>query len=186
MEWWTLLAVAVALALDAFAVAVVAGAILRPLTAHHLFRLPFHFGLFQGLMPLVGWAGGSLVHRYLAPVDHWLAFVLLAVVGGRMVVGAWRGEEEKLAADPTAGWTLIGLSVATSIDALAVGLSFALIGEPILVPAAVIAVVAFLFTLAGMLLGKRIGRRGGRAVVIFGGLVLIAIGANIVREHLAA
>jgi manganese efflux pump family protein len=185
MEWWSLLAVAVALAMDAFAVAVVAGSTVHPLTWRHVFRLSFHFGLFQALMPLLGWAGGVAVHRFLAPVDHWIAFALLAGVGGSMVIGA-RREEERASVDPTSGWTLVGLSVATSIDALAVGLSLALVGSPILLPAAVIGIVALLFTATGMLLGRRIGRRWGKRVVILGGVVLIAIGANIVREHLAA
>ncbi|MBM4318475.1 MAG: manganese efflux pump [Deltaproteobacteria bacterium] len=187
MEWWALLVVAIALAMDAFAVAIAAGITLDPLTWRHVLRLAFHFGLFQALMPVLGWAAGAAVHRYLAHFDHWLAFGLLAFVGGRMLHGA-RGkkeEHEHKAADPTAGWELVLLSVATSIDALAVGLSLALLGSDILRPALVIGVVAAAFTALGMLLGRRIGSLWGKRVEALGGLVLIAIGVKIVAEHLA-
>jgi manganese efflux pump family protein len=185
MGWFSLLAIAVALAMDAFAVSIVAGLTLNPLTGRHVFRLAFHFGLFQALMPAIGWAAGKAVHAYMADVDHWLAFGLLAFVGGRMVWGALRGGEERPPRDPTSGWDLILLSVATSIDALAVGLSLALIGSAIVVPALVIGLVAATFTAVGMLLGGRIGARWGARVEVLGGLILVAIGAEIVVRHLA-
>jgi putative Mn2+ efflux pump MntP len=115
--------------MDAFAVAIVAGLTLNPMTGRHVFRLAFHFGLFQALMPVVGWAGGMGIHRYLADVDHWIAFGLLGFVGGKMLLGALRGREEKRSTnDPTSGWELVVLSLATSIDAFAVGLSLAMVG----------------------------------------------------------
>lgn len=185
MGWLGLLAVSVALAMDAFAVAIVAGLTLKRLTGRHVFRLAFHFGLFQALMPAIGWVAGRAVHHYIAAVDHWIAFALLAFVGGRMSWGAWQGgDEERPDRDPTSGWTLVVLSVATSIDALAVGLSLAMIGSPILVPSLVIGIVAAAFTATGMLLGGRFGARWGRRVEFLGGLILIAIGIKIVIEHL--
>lgn len=187
MGWMSLLAIAVALAMDAFAVAIVAGLTVRPLTKRHVFRLAFHFGLFQALMPVIGWTAGMMVHRYLSSVDHWLAFALLAFVGGRMTWGALRGEGERsFANDPTSGWALVLLSLATSIDALAVGLSLSMIGVAIVVPALVIGLVAAGFTTIGMILGRRIGSLWGKRIEVVGGLILIAIGIRIVVQHLWA
>jgi len=171
--------------MDAFAVAIVTGLMVCPLTKRHVFRLAFHFGLFQGLMPAIGWHAGNLVHKHIAAFDHWIAFGLLVFVGGRMVLGALQPSEEATQpADPTAGMSLVMLSVATSIDALAVGLSLAMIGSAILMPALVIAVVAAGFTTAGMLLGRRIGSRWGSRVETAGGIILIAIGIKILIEHM--
>jgi putative Mn2+ efflux pump MntP len=185
MGWPSLVAIAVALAMDAFAVAIVTGLTLEPMTRRHVFRLAFHFGLFQALMPVIGWAAGAVVHRYIAAVDHWIALALLVLVGGRMIRGALGQVDGERAApgDPTSGWSLVGLSVATSIDALAVGLTLAMLGATIFVPAVVIGLVAAAFTAAGMRLGRRIGAAWGKRVEIFGGLVLIAIGVKIVLEH---
>jgi putative Mn2+ efflux pump MntP len=186
LGWITLFGVAVALALDAFAVALVAGATIKPLTGRHLFRLSFHFGLFQALMPALGWLAGKAVHRYIESVDHWVAFGLLSIVGGRMIWGAVRGGDNLggPVRDPTSGLNLVLLSVATSIDALAVGLSLAVIGVAILLPAVVIGLVAAGFTLLGMLLGGRVRPRHGRGVEVAGGILLIAIGVRILAEHL--
>lgn len=173
--------------MDAFAVAIVAGLTLKRMTRRHVFRLSFHFGLFQAVMPAIGWLAGRAVYQYISAVDHWIAFVLLAFVGGRMAWGAWQGgEDERPDRDPTVGWNLIILSVATSIDALAVGLSLAMIRSPIVVPSLVIGVVAAAFTATGMLLGGRLGARWGRRVEFLGGLILIAIGVKIVIEHLSS
>jgi manganese efflux pump family protein len=186
LGWVSLVAVAVALAMDAFAVAIVAGLTVRPLTGRHVFRLAFHFGLFQGLMPTLGWAAGMAVHQYIASFDHWVAFGLLAFVGGRMIWGALRDGEESQAGDPTVGWTLVLLSIATSIDALAVGLSLSMIGVAIAVPALVIGAVAAAFTATGMLVGRRIGSSWGKRVEVLGGAILMAIGLRILLQHLSA
>jgi manganese efflux pump family protein len=187
MGWFSLFAVALALAMDAFAVAIVAGLTLSPMTKRHVFRLSFHFGLFQALMPLIGWAAGTAVYRYIADFDHWVAFGLLSFVGGRMILGSFRGDEEaRTGRDPTSGWELVILSVATSIDALAIGLSLAMIGSRILFPALVIGVVAGVITVLGMVLGRKIGALWGRRVEAAGGVVLIAIGIRILLQHLMA
>ncbi len=179
-----LLALALALAMDAFAVAIVTGLTLDPLRRRQIFRLAFHFGLFQALMPAIGWLAGKAIHGYIAAFDHWIAFTLLAFVGGKMVWGALRGrEEERTAVDPTTGWQLVVLSVATSIDALAVGLSLAMIRSPIVVPAVVIGLVAALLTTLGMILGRRVGVLWGRRVEVLGGVILLGIGLKILLEH---
>jgi manganese efflux pump family protein len=187
MDWLSLLTLACALAMDAFAVAIVTGLTLDPLTKRHVFRLAFHFGLFQALMPILGWAAGKAVYRYISEYDHWVAFVLLAFVGGRMLWGAIHKEENaKLKSDPTSGWALVILSIATSIDALAVGLSLAMVGATIIVPSIIIGIVAAAFTIMGMLLGRKIGSRWGKRVEVLGGLILLAIGLKILVEHLFA
>jgi putative Mn2+ efflux pump MntP len=183
MGWITLIGIAVALAMDAFAVAIAAGLQLRPLQGRHVFRLSFHFGLFQAVMPIAGWLAGSTVQRYIAAYDHWIALALLGFIGGKMVYESLFGEEERAAGDPTRGWTLVGLSFATSIDALAVGLSLAMLGVSIWVPSLVIGVVCAGFTATGMLIGWRLGRVWSRRVELVGGLVLIGIGVKIFIEH---
>jgi putative Mn2+ efflux pump MntP len=186
MTGWSLFAIAIALAMDAFAVAVVTGLADLPLTHRRVFRLAFHFGLFQALMPAAGWAAGRVVYRWVEPFDHWVAFALLGFVGGRMIWGALLArDQERASGDTTRGWSLVMLSVATSIDALAVGLSFAMMGSAILVPALVIGAVAAGLTAAGMLLGRWVGAAWGRRVEVVGGAILVAMGLRIVIGHLA-
>ncbi len=184
MDILTLFGIAVALAMDAFAVALAAGLTLPELTGRHLFRFGFHFGLFQALMPVLGWLAGVNLREYIESFDHWLAFGLLTLVGGKMLWEALQEEDDtpKLE-DPTRGWSLVMLSVATSIDALAVGLSLAVLGVTIWTPALIIGLTAGALTLCGMLLGQRLGRAWGTKVETFGGLVLIAIGLKILLEH---
>jgi len=185
MDAITLTGLALALAMDAFAVALGTGAVLSRLTGRHLFRLGFHFGLFQALMPVIGWLAGLTIIQWVEAWDHWIAFSLLATIGGRMVYEAVSDEEKADERDPTKGLSLVLLSIATSIDALAVGFSLSVIGVSIWMPALVIGLVAGVLTIAGMLLGGRIGDRWGTRVEIFGGLVLIAIGIKILIEHLS-
>ena len=184
MDAITLTGLALALAMDAFAVALGTGAVLSRLTGRHLFRLGFHFGLFQALMPVIGWLAGLTIIQWVEAWDHWIAFSLLAIIGGRMIYEAFSDEEKANDRDPTKGLSLVLLSIATSIDALAVGFSLSVIGVSIWMPALVIGLVAGVLTIAGMLLGGRIGDRWGTRVEIFGGLVLIAIGIKILIEHL--
>lgn len=184
MSWFSLLAIAFALALDAFAVATVAGLTIGVLTGRHLFRLSFHFGIFQAGMLAAGWAMGTAIHRLVASVDHWIAFILLLLVGGNVIREALREGKDRAPRDPTSGWQLVFLSIATSVDALAVGLSLAILGAPITMAAAVVGLTATALTLVGMALGRRIGALWGRRVEVFGGLILIAIGCKLLWDHL--
>ncbi|MGK2906501.1 MAG: manganese efflux pump MntP [Desulfuromonadales bacterium] len=184
MDAITLLGLAFALALDAFAVALGTGATLSCLTGRHLFRLGFHFGLFQALMPVIGWLAGQTVIQWVSAWDHWIAFGLLALIGGRMIHEACSDKDKPDERDPTRGLSLVMLSIATSIDALAVGFSLSVIGVSIWMPALVIGLVAGVLTVIGMLVGDRIGNRWGARMEILGGLVLVAIGAKILLEHL--
>lgn len=180
------IAIAIALAMDAFAVSVAAGVKLRRVTSRQTFRLSWHFGLFQALMPIIGWAGGVRLQNQISSFDHWVAFGLLVLIGGRMVLSAIRNEEEHVGgAEPTRGWSLVMLSVATSIDALAVGLSLAMLRVSIWGPAIVIGLIAGLFTAGGIHLGGYVGRRLRitRYAALLGGIVLLAIGGKILYEH---
>jgi manganese efflux pump family protein len=180
------LGLAVALAMDAFAVAVAAGVTLKSVSPRQTFRLAWHFGLFQAMMPVVGWSAGLTVRSHIEAYAHWAAFALLVFVAQGMLRSAFRGEKnEATAKDPTRGMTLVVLSVATSIDALAVGLSLSMINISIWTPALVIGLVAGAFTTAGMHLGKMIGSvaKLGRWAEMTGGGVLLAIGLNILWDH---
>ena len=186
MNFLMVIGLALALAMDALAVSLATGLSLRPVTAGQTFRLAFHFGLFQFLMPIAGWAAGETFVKFVAGYDHWLAFGLLLAVGGHMIVGSFLPEKPAGARrrDPTRGLPLVVLSVATSLDALAVGLSFAALRTPILYPALVIGLVAFGLTAAGMRLGPLLGKAIGRRAELVGGLILIFIGVKILLDHL--
>jgi putative Mn2+ efflux pump MntP len=183
-----IIAIAIALAMDAFAVAIAAGVTLKHVSFRQNFRLAWHFGLFQALMPILGWSAGITVMDLIEAYDHWIAFGLLAFVAQGMLRGAFRKEkEEQDKKDPTRGMTMVLLSVATSIDALAVGFSLAVINVSIWMPALIIGIVAGAFTTAGLHLGKAIGTtpRLSRYAEALGGIVLLLIGLNILREHQA-
>lgn len=186
MQLLNISAIAVALAMDAFAVAVAAGVTLRCVSVRQYFRLSWHFGLFQALMPIIGWVAGLTVRSAIEAFDHWIAFGLLSFVAVGMLREALGKEPDECSLkDPTRGMTMVMLSVATSIDALAVGLSLSMIQVTIWTPALIIGVVACVFTLLGMYLGKTIGNIGSlrRYAEILGAVVLMAIGLNILYEH---
>jgi len=180
------LLLAVGLAMDACVVSAGAGASGRAAGGRATFRLGFHFGLFQFLMPILGWFAGLAIAGAIAAVDHWIAFVLLGIVGGRMIRSGMKGEDNSGAGDPSKGWSLVMLSIATSIDALAVGFSLAMIGVDIWFPAVVIGVVTAAMSVAGLKLGSSLGARFGHKMEIVGGVILIFVGARIVFEHLTA
>jgi putative Mn2+ efflux pump MntP len=172
--------------MDALAVAIATGILLGKVSGRQTFRLSWHFGLFQFLMPVCGWMAGLSIERYLSGYDHWLAFGLLGFIGGKMIYEALRGSGvEKSVSDPTRGMSLVFLSVATSIDALAVGLSLGVMRIRIWYPAVVIGMVAGSLTAIGMHLGAPLGNRLGRKMEVFGGIVLVGIGCYILYNHLA-
>lgn len=180
--------IAVSLALDAFAVSVSSGISVKGFGWKHAVKMGVYFGLFQFAMPLIGWFLGSSVSTYIESVDHWIAFGLLALIGGRMVWEALRrscGECDEAATDLSAK-RLVVLAVATSIDALAVGVSMAFMDVNILFSAVIIGIVAFVLSVVGGLLGKRLGCLFQRRAEVVGGVVLIVIGIKILIEHLGA
>jgi manganese efflux pump family protein len=183
VSWPYLLGIALGLAMDAFAVAIATGVTVAPVTGRHVFRIAFHFGLFQFLMPILGWLAGAKLATQVSHYDHWIACAILSFVGSKMLIEACSANPPARLADPTRGWLLISLSVATSLDALAVGLSMALLGVPIVVPALIIGGVAGLLSMIGITFAGRLGERWRRPAEIGGALVLIAIGARIVWIH---
>lgn len=186
MDLLTIILIALALAVDAFAVALASGVSLCQVNGRQIFRLAFHFGFFQAGMNIIGWAAGLTVRTLLASIDHWLAFGLLALVAAKMIKDSIAGrEDEAQKVDPTRGYTLIMLSVATSIDSLAVGLSFSVLNVSIWLPAAIIGLVATLLTVIGLKVGCLLGSasRFGARAEIAGGMVLLGIGFNILYQH---
>jgi putative Mn2+ efflux pump MntP len=176
---------ALSLSMDAFAVSVADGAHARQRRFSHAFQLAFTFGLFQALMPLIGWTVSLGFKDIISSIDHWVAFSLLGLVGGKMIYSDLRAKAEGVEESfvPGGVTTLLVLAVATSIDALAVGLSLTFLPS-ILLPVLVIGVVTFSLCLAGVHLGQRYRRFGGSKVQAVGGAVLIAIGIRILIEHL--
>ena len=184
MDWITTLAIAVGLAMDAFSVAIGAGMVIDKATFGHYFRLSSAFGFFQFMMTMVGYFAGVFAESFIGGYDHWIALVLLTYIGVRMISESYSAEREGSSSDPSQGWTLLVLSVATSIDALAVGISIGVLRGPILLPSIVIGIVCALFSVAGIGVGKVAGSLLGRRVERIGGLILIAIGVKIVLEHI--
>lgn len=185
MSFHEIIIIAVALAVDAFAVALATGVSLPEITWRHTFRLSWHFGLFQAMMNVLGWLAGLSFRALIESIDHWVAFSLLAVVGLRMIVEAVREEPQDGKTDPTRGRTMVMLAVATSIDSLAVGLSFSILKISVWLPALIIGITALLLTAAGLYLGRAFKNTAklGAGVEVFGGLVLIAIGVKILFDH---
>ena len=184
MDFGSVLLIALGLAMDAFAVALGVGTTRTNVWFRPGFRLAFHFGLFQFMMPVIGWAAGTTVVRFIESYDHWIAFGLLTYVGGRMIKESFGQGEIQTGPDPTRSWTLVMLAIATSIDALAVGLSLAMLQVDILYPSVVIGVVAAGMTALGLVLGRRLGVQFGRRMALVGGLILIGIGLRVVVTHL--
>lgn len=191
MELVSLLLIAVGLAMDAFAVSVSSGMILCHIKFRQNLKISGSFGLFQGVMPLIGYVIANTFADKIKAVDHWIAFGLLVFVGGKMLWEALRGSDDEPRGDPTEWKNLLVMSVATSIDALAVGASLAVMPHTgllalsmgYLVCCLLIALVTFVICLAGVLIGCKFGNLFGKKAEIIGGLVLIGMGVKILLEH---
>lgn len=182
-----IIGIAFGLAMDAFAVAIAAGMTIPQINRRHVFRLAFHFGLFQFMMPILGWLAGQTLQQWISRFDHWIAFGLLGFIGGKMIWESFHEDARRASrGDPTRGWLLLTLSVATSIDALAVGLSLAFLNVSIWMPSVVIGVVAAGMTAVGMGFGSKMGSKFGRWAERIGGLVLIGIGVRTLLTHIAS
>lgn len=180
------IAIAVALAMDAFAVSIATGICLEQITGRQWFRLWWHFGFFQAMMLVIGWALGLTVRDLIERYDHWVAFALLAVVGGNMIRSALAVEDETcIRKDPTRGMLLVMLSLATSMDALAVGLSLSILNIRIWIPALIVGLMASLLTAIGMIIGGRAARVTWlkKYAELTGGALLYIIGIHILWEH---
>ena len=178
---------ALALAMDSFTIAIASGLILKRITLRHFLTIAFCFGLFQAIMPLIGWAGAVYFYRFIEQFDHWIAFGLLFFLGVKMVKESFDKDEEHHHFNPTRLPVILTLAVATSIDALAVGISFACTGmdtfQSILWPVIIIGIVSFMFSVLGCFIGVFFGKRVNLRAELWAGIILIGIGVKILAEH---
>ncbi|WP_320911797.1 manganese efflux pump MntP family protein [Butyricimonas paravirosa] len=178
----SILLIAVGLAMDSLAVSISGGIVMRPFCMRQSLRLALTMGIFQGGMTLLGWLMGVSFSSYITAFDHWIAFILLGFLGGKMIYESFGEEETTISSFSTK--TLLTLGVATSIDALAVGVSMAFLKTSIYFPAFIIGFVTFALSLIGVISGYRFRKIKGINVELFGGIILIAIGVKILIEHL--
>jgi manganese efflux pump family protein len=181
----TILITAVGLSADCFAVALSLSISQRGLSFHKFIRFPLAFGLFQAIMLVIGWLVGRSVVQFISAYDHWLAFALLAIIGGRMIWESLHdGDEVRSKKDVKRLFTLLALSVATSIDSLAAGLSYAFLDVQILLAAVTTGMTTFIITIIGHFIGNRVGALAGKWAEMAGGIILILIGLRILLEHI--
>jgi len=178
--------VALGLAMDAFAASICIGLTLDRVTSRRLFRVAFHFGFFQFLMPIIGWYSGNEFGGFVEKFDHWIAFGLLSLVGTKMILGVFEKKDsrENVCKDRTRGLPLVVMSLATSIDALAVGAAYAFLNRPIIEVAIFTGIITSTLSFLGMKGGQKIGEKFGKIMGLFGGIILLSLGAKILIEHL--
>jgi len=186
IEILSIILIGIGLSADCFAVALTVGAAGKTFSARNMLKVALAFGIFQMAMPLLGWLVGQTVVEFISQYDHWLAFALLAFIGGKMIIEFIRNGHEAESVDISKWLTLVTLAIATSIDALAVGLSFALLKINILIAAGIIGLVAFSVSAFSFWLGRKVSALVGRWALLAGGLILIGIGVRILLTHMLA
>ncbi|MBU3804888.1 MAG: manganese efflux pump MntP family protein [Candidatus Cellulosilyticum pullistercoris] len=182
-----LILIAIGLSMDAFAVAVCKGLCMRKINYKHTLIIALFFGGFQAIMPLIGWVLGKQFEQYITSVDHWIAFGLLVLIGGKMIWEVFKGEEEEAACSYVEKLDLkelFILAIATSIDALAVGITFAFLKVNIWMPISLIGVTTFGLSMVGVIIGNKFGEKYKSKAELAGGIILILIGFRILLEHL--
>jgi putative Mn2+ efflux pump MntP len=184
MEILTVFLLAIGLSFDSFAVSVCSGLNLPHIRFFQAAKIAIFLALFQAFMPLIGWLVGNSMKSLIEPVDHWIAFGLLSLIGGKMIIESFIDSEAREIKNPLQIKVILTLSLATSIDALAVGFSFATLLDKILIAIFIIGSVTFIASMLGILLGKKIGPKISRYAEIIGGLILVVIGIKILIEHL--
>jgi manganese efflux pump family protein len=182
MEILSIIAIALGLAMDAFAVSIASGAAYKQLHIKHIFLMAIFFAGFQAIMPLVGFGAGQSINAYIDAYDHWVAFIILAFVGGKMIFEAF--ELKKTTNNPAQIGILLALSIATSIDALAVGFTLSFLSLSIFISVAVIGIITFVLSILGVYMGKRFGHLFENKIEIIGGVILILIGVKILLQAL--
>jgi len=180
----TIIFIAFGLAMDAFAISITSGITIKDLRISHAVRIATFFGLFQAVMPVIGWFVAFHLRKFVSAVDPWIAFGLLTFIGCKMVYESFESEEEKKKSNPIDLHTLLLLSIATSIDALAIGISFAFLRASIVAPIIVIGTITFILSFIGVLIGDKFGQFFEKKAGIVGGVILIGIGIKILIEHL--
>lgn len=186
MELITLLLIASALAMDSFAVSISAGLSLKKLKLSTMLRISITFAVFQGMMPVIGWFVGQSFADIITAYDHWVVFLLLSIIGGKMIYESFCNEPSAKCININCNKTITGLAIATSIDALAVGVSFSLLNLEIYFPALVIGLITLVFSFAGLTIGYKLGSIFRSKIELIGGIILIAIGIKILISHLMA
>lgn len=184
MDILSIVLIAVGLAMDAFAVSVARGIAMVRFHFVQALTIAFFFGLFQAIMPVAGWFSGMHLRHLISGIDHWVAFALLCIIGFKMIYDAVRHERTTTASKPLNFITLLGLAVATSIDAFAVGMSLSFLMVAIAFPAIIIGSITFVLSMSGVFAGNRLGHFFERKIELLGGILLILIGLKIVLEHL--
>ncbi len=184
MDMLAIILIAIGLAMDSFAASITSGVTIKDLKLNNALKIAIFFGGFQALMPLVGWFAGIGARDFISGIDHWIAFGLLTIIGSKMIYESFKVRSEKKRIDPLSIHVLLILAIATSIDALAVGISFAFLGIAIVTPAIIIGVITFSLSFLGVYLGNRVGPFFEKKMEIVGGLILIGIGIKILIEHL--
>lgn len=186
--FFTLLLMGVGLSMDAFAVSICKGLSMRKVNKKQCLVIGLFFGGFQALMPFIGWVLGSQFEQYITSIDHWIAFILLGLIGGKMVVEAIREKDEAVEVgkmDPPLDLKeMFILAIATSIDALAVGITFAFLQVPIVEAISIIGITTFVISVIGVYVGNFFGNRYKKKAELAGGMILILIGLKILLEHL--
>jgi putative Mn2+ efflux pump MntP len=184
MHLSTIIVVAVGLAMDAFVVSIVSGGAYKQLHVRHALRLAIFFGFFQAFMPIIGYLAGLSVRDYIQNYDHWVAFGILSAVGGKMIYESLKIESVERNMDPSNIFVLLALSVATSIDALAIGITLSLITNSIITAVVIIGLVTFILSYLGIVIGKKFGHFFENKIEALGGIILIGLGLKILYEHL--
>ena len=184
MDIITIVIIALGLAMDTFAVSITYGLTIQRPGINNALKVSLSFGLFQAFMPVIGWLAGLTLADSISNIDHWIAFGLLSFIGLRMIYGSRKTEKYEKAVDSLNNYVLLMLSIATSIDALAIGVTFAFLEITIATPVIIIGIVTFLLSLTGVFIGKKIGSYYGKKIEIIGGLILIGIGIKILIGHL--
>ena len=184
LDIFSILLIAVGLAADCFAVTLSGSVSMKLFSVIQVLRTAFTFGFFQAFMPVIGWLLGQTVVETISDFDHWIAFGLLAVIGGKMLWESFKKSENPKSVDFTRGILLFTLAVATSIDALAIGLTFAFLKVNIVVAVTIIGLVSFVVTIIGFGLGRKLGKLAGKWAETIGGIILIFIGLRILLTHI--
>lgn len=186
MDFWELILIAIGLSMDAAAVSMTNGMCIKNLGLRHSFLIGGFFGLFQGLMPLIGYFAGFVFAEKISAVDHWIALILLGFIGGKMIVEAITQDEEICPMRKLTIKLVIVQSIATSIDALAVGVSFAALSVNVFTASSIIALITFIISILAVFIGKRFGNILNRKAELVGGIILVGIGAKIFLSHMLA
>ena len=183
MELFEIVVIGIGLAMDAFAVSVCKGLAMKKLDWKKVIIISLYFGIFQALMPVLGYCLGSTFSSFVQQVDHWIAFILLAIIGGNMIKDSTDDEEEKRN-DKVDVKTMVLLAIATSIDALAVGVTFAFFEVNLWLSISIIGIITFVLSVLGVIIGNKFGDKFQNRAELAGGIILIIIGLKILLEHL--